>query len=61
MANDSDPLDMVLACLKQMEATVLGLKQLRSFIGKGSGQEMLNALIVEAEEHIAEIKRRILQ
>jgi len=29
--------------LKQMEATVLGLKQLRSFIGKGSGQEMLDA------------------
>jgi hypothetical protein len=53
MTNDSDPLDMVMACLKQMESTVLGLRQLRSFIGKGSGQEMLDALIVEAEEQIA--------
>jgi hypothetical protein len=44
-----------------MELTVLGLKQLRVFIGKGSGQEMLDALIVEAEQHIAEIKRRVLQ
>jgi hypothetical protein len=61
MSNDSDPLDMVMACLKQMESTVLGLRQLRSFIGKGSGQEMLDALIVEAEEQIAQIKRRILQ
>jgi hypothetical protein len=41
-----------MVCLKQMEATVLGLKQLRSFIGKGSGQEMLDALIVEAEQTI---------
>jgi hypothetical protein len=49
-----------MVCLKQMEATVLGLKQLRSFIGKGSGQEMLDALIVEAEQTIAEIKRRVL-
>jgi len=49
-----------MVCLKQMEATVLGLKQLRSFIGKGSGQEMLDALIVEAEQTTAEIKRRVL-
>jgi hypothetical protein len=61
MRDDLDQLDMVLACLKQMEATVLGMKQLRGFIGKGSGQEMLDALIVEAEEKIAEMKRRIMQ
>ena len=50
-----------MACLKQMEATVQGLKQLRTFIGKGAGQEMVDALIVEAETQIAEIKRRIIQ
>ena len=56
-----DSLDIVMACLKQMEATVQGLKQLRAFIGKGAGQEILDALIVEAETQIAEIKRRIIQ
>jgi hypothetical protein len=30
-----------------MEATVLGMKHLRVLIGKGSEQEMLDALIVE--------------
>jgi hypothetical protein len=35
MPDQFDPLDMVLACLKQMEATVLGMKQLRSFIWQG--------------------------
>jgi hypothetical protein len=37
------------------------MKQLRGFIGKGSGQQMLDALIVEAEEQIADMKRRIMQ
>ena len=50
-----------MVCLKQIEATVLDLKQLQSFIGKGSGQEMLDTLIVEAEQTIAEFKRRVLQ
>jgi len=37
-----------MAFLKQMERTVLGLKQLRAFVGKG--QEMFDALIIEAEQ-----------
>jgi len=61
MPDPFDSLEVLMVCLKQMEATVLGLKELRSFIGKGSGQEMLDALIVEAEQTIAEIKRRVLQ
>jgi hypothetical protein len=47
-----------MVCLKQIEATVLGLKQLQSFIGKGSGQEMLDALIVESQQTIAESSER---
>lgn len=60
MGNTPD-LDEIFMCLKQMESTVLGLRQLRGLIGKGPGREMLDALIVEAEEGIAEIKRKITQ
>ena len=44
-----------------MEATVLGLKQLRGYVGNGIGQEMLEVLIEEGEAKLAEIKRRVIQ
>jgi len=34
-------LEMILALLRQLEATVLGLKQLRGYVGQGDGHEMV--------------------
>jgi hypothetical protein len=44
-----------------MEETVLSLKQVRSLLPNRPAREMLDALIVEAEEHIAEVKRKVIQ
>lgn len=56
-----ESLETILALLKQMETTVLGLKQLRGIIGNGVGHHMLEMLIEEAEAKIREVKRRIIQ
>lgn len=61
MSDNGETLDTILALLQQMESTLLGLKQLRGFVGKGAGQHMLEVLIEEAEAKIAEVKRKIIQ
>jgi hypothetical protein len=40
-----DCLEIILALLRQLEATLLGLKQLRGCIGQGVGQQMLELAI----------------
>lgn len=60
MVNDTS-LETILGLIKQLEATVLGLKQLRGYIGVGAGTEMLEGLIEESETKLAEIKRKIVQ
>jgi len=47
--------------LKRMEDTVLGLKQVRGLRTNSPTREMLDALIVEAEQHIAEVKQEVIQ
>jgi hypothetical protein len=61
MPDPLDCLEAVLACLKQMEATLLGLKHLRAYIAEAAGKEKLDALIVEAESHLAELKSKLIQ
>jgi hypothetical protein len=61
MPNDLESLDTILALLKQLEATLLGLKQLRLYVGKGVGQQTLEVLINEGETKIAEVKRKLMQ
>ena len=61
MPDSAESLDTILTLLKQMEATLLGLKQLRGFVGKGTGQQMLEALIEEAETNLAEVKHKLIQ
>lgn len=56
-----DALETLLECLKRMEATLLGMKQMRHYVGDGLGKEMLESLIEEAEAQIADIKRRVIQ
>ena len=59
--NDLDTVDTILGLIKQLEATVLGLQQLRSYAGHGVPQEMLDGLIEEGEAKIAEVKRKLMQ
>jgi hypothetical protein len=61
LADDLNSLDTILALIKQMEATLLGLKQLRSYVRGGAGQEMVESLIEEAEAKLAEVKRKLIQ
>lgn len=48
-------------CLRRMEETILGLKQVRGLLPNSPAREMLDALIVEAEQHIAEVKQKVIQ
>jgi hypothetical protein len=56
-----DSLEMILALLRQLEATVLGLKQLRGYVGQGVAQEMVEELIEEGENKLTELKRKLIQ
>ena len=55
-----DALETLHECLKRMEANLVGMKQMRHYVGHGVGKEMLESLIEEAEEQLAEIKRKII-
>ena len=57
----SIPLEIIISCLKQMEDLLLGLNQLRSYVGTEIGSRMLATLIEEAEAKISEIRRQITQ
>ena len=61
MPDNAESVDTILALLKQMETTLLGLKQLRGYVPRGVGQKMLEILIEEAEANFAKVKRRIIQ
>ena len=61
MSDRFDAFETVLECLKRMESNLMGLKQMRDYVGKGLGKEMLDSLIEEAESQIAEIKRKVIQ
>jgi len=54
-------LENILALINQMEATILGLRQLRGYVGNDLGEEMLEVLIEETEAKLAEIKRKVIQ
>lgn len=56
-----DALETVFECLTRMETTLDGMKAMRLYVGKGVTAKMLEALIVEAESQIAEIRRKVTQ
>jgi hypothetical protein len=60
-ADEFNALETTLALMQQMEVTLLGLKQLRRYVGSGVGQEMVEMLIEEGETRLAEIKRKVIQ
>lgn len=47
-------------CLKRMETILTGMKQMRGYVATGSGQEMLESLIEEAELQIADVKGKMV-
>lgn len=57
---DPNSLDKILALMKQMEATLLGLKQLRGYVGDGIGAQMLEVLIEEVETSLATATRKLI-
>ena len=56
-----DSLEIILALIRQLEATVLGLKQLRGYVGPGAGRELIEELIEEGEHKLADLKRKLIQ
>ena len=56
-----DSLEIILALIKQLESTMLGLRQLRELVAKGLAQHMVDELIQEGELKLAELKRRLIQ
>ena len=56
-----DARGIILALIGQLETTVLGLKQLRGYIGPGAGRELIEELIEEGEHKLAELKRKLIQ
>jgi hypothetical protein len=61
MSDRFDAFETVLECLKRMEAISMGMKQMREYVGKGLGREMLDSLIEEADSQITEMKRKVMQ
>ncbi|HKU23952.1 MAG TPA: hypothetical protein VJQ54_00700 [Candidatus Sulfotelmatobacter sp.] len=47
--------------LRQLESTVIGLKELRGYVGEGLGKQMVEELIAEGEHRLEELKRKLIQ
>jgi hypothetical protein len=60
MSKDSDRLDTIFVLIKQLETTLLGLRHLRGYVGKGVGLQMLEVLIEEGEAKLAEVRKRLV-
>lgn len=59
MPDRFESLDTILALIKQLETTLLGLHQLRNYVGKGVAAQMLHVLIEEGEAKLAEVRKRL--
>ena len=53
---DDKSLEIVLALINQLEAELLGLKQMRAFAVEGVELQMLESVIENSETKLAEIK-----
>ena len=61
MPLDSDSLEAILDLVKQLETTLLGLRQIRAYVGSGVGLRMLDEVIEEAERKLAEVRKKLIQ
>jgi len=58
---DDNALETVLALINQLEAALLGLKQMRAFVVEGVEQKTLESVIENSETRLADIKRKVIQ
>ena len=58
---DDKALETVLALINQLEAALLGLKQMRAFVVEGVEQQTLESVIENSETRLADIKRTVIQ
>jgi hypothetical protein len=58
---DDRSLEAVLSLIKQMEVTLLGLKQVRGYLDNRAGREIVDRLIEEGEANLADVKRKLIQ
>jgi len=58
---DDNCLETILAIINQLEAALLGLKQLRAYVVEGVEQQRLESVIEKRETKLAEIKRKVIQ
>jgi hypothetical protein len=58
---DDNALETVLALINQLEAALLGLKQMRALVVEGAEQQTLESVIENSETRWADIKRKVIQ
>ena len=58
---DEYSLETILVLISQLEAALLGLKQMRAYVAQGVEEEMLESVIVHNETRLAEIRRKVIQ
>jgi len=61
ISTDLESAETILTLLKQLEATLLGLRQLRGYVGRGPGLMIVEVLVEEGEKKIAEVKSKLMQ
>ena len=61
MLIDDNSLETLLMLIKQLQAALLELKQMRAYVVQGLEQEMLESVIVDNETRLAEIRRKVIQ
>lgn len=58
---DDNSLETILVLIKQLQAALLELKQMRAYVVQGVEQEMLESAIEINETRLAEIRRKVIQ
>jgi hypothetical protein len=58
---DDNSIETILMLIKQLQAALVELKQMRAYVVQGVEQEMLESVIVDNETMLAEIRRKVIQ
>ena len=58
---DDNSLETIFVLVKQLEAALLELKQMRAYVVQGVEQVMLELVIEDNETKLAEIRRKVIQ
>jgi hypothetical protein len=58
---DDNSLETILVLIKQLQAALLELKQMRAYVMQGVEQHMLESAIQDNETRLAEIRRKVIQ